>query len=172
MADLDWVYARACTLVMEHLPFSDWVVTFNRARHEAGSCDFEKGTIFLSIPHMETRSEWEAEQIILHEIGHALAGEHHAHDKVWKKAARDIGYEGGVTVEGLPAPKTLAHQILGTFAALIIWAVWYLSPVWVVVFSVATALWIVYKIWTVAGPIPSKYLPHRADNSDSITPIT
>lgn len=65
---------------------------FDRAVRRAGQCDFAKRRITLSRHLVENSSIDEIEQVLLHEIAHALAGQAAGHGQAWRSEARRIGY--------------------------------------------------------------------------------
>jgi hypothetical protein len=50
-----------------------------------------KPTIFLYAPFAQAADESVLTKVILHEVGHALAGSGHNHDKHWKQLVASIG---------------------------------------------------------------------------------
>ncbi len=96
MADTTWVHHRAETLLLQHkLP--DWSFAFDQAKTRFGQCDHRRRRITLSRYLSATGSNEEVEQVILHEIAHALAGSREGHGKTWLRIARSLGYRGGRT---------------------------------------------------------------------------
>ena len=65
---------------------------FDRAVRRAGQCDFRARRITLSKHLVATASLEDVEQVLLHEIAHALVGKDAGHSKVWRERARAIGY--------------------------------------------------------------------------------
>jgi hypothetical protein len=165
--NLDEAHELAYELIYEHLPFSDWVMTFDRARHRAGMCDFASGTIYLSIPFVQRYSRWEVEQVMLHEIAHALVGPGKDHGSEWRKAAKALGYEGKATVKDLPAPETPMWKVAALALVIAFWLGHAFHPAlgWtaagVILAVVVTILWRSY------GPIPARFLPPRINNNRS-----
>ena len=65
---------------------------FDRAVRRAGLCNYTQKRITLS-KHFVANSDMDAvEQVLLHEIAHALAGQSAGHGRFWKKMASEIGY--------------------------------------------------------------------------------
>jgi SprT protein len=65
---------------------------FDRAVRRAGLCNYTERRITLS-KHFVANSEIDAiEQVLLHEIAHALVGQGAGHGKVWKAKASELGY--------------------------------------------------------------------------------
>lgn len=65
---------------------------FDRAVRRAGLCDFRNRRITLSRHLVANSSLDEIEQVLLHEIAHALVGQAAGHGADWKAAAKRIGY--------------------------------------------------------------------------------
>ena len=65
---------------------------FDRAVRRAGQCDFRARRITISKHLVNNSSLDQIEQVILHEIAHALVGKDAGHSKVWRAKAKDIGY--------------------------------------------------------------------------------
>jgi predicted SprT family Zn-dependent metalloprotease len=96
MADTTWVEQRAAALLRQHkLP--DWSFEFDHAKTRFGQCDHRRRRITLSRYLSATGSNDEVEQVILHEIAHALAGSREGHGQTWLRIARSLGYRGGRT---------------------------------------------------------------------------
>lgn len=156
---LDDAWESANNMVRHNLPFSDWTVRFDRARHRAGACDFTSGELIFSIPFIRHYTRWQFEQVVLHEIAHARVGPDNGHGREWKREAYKLGYDGGVTVEDLPAPPVAAWKLIGVFLVLAWWLTNHVYPMlgWllvsIIVFIVTSSMWINY------GPVPVKYRP-------------
>lgn len=71
---------------------SNWHFVFDSAKQRAGLCNYSDHKISLSKYIVEYHSIDQSEQVILHEIAHALAGKSAGHGPNWKKLAKDIGY--------------------------------------------------------------------------------
>ena len=91
-----WVEQRAKTLLDAH-NLSSWNFRFDNAKTRFGQCDHSRRTISLSRHLSLAGSEDEVEQVILHEIAHALAGSREGHGHRWLSIARSLGYRGGRT---------------------------------------------------------------------------
>lgn len=65
---------------------------FDRAVRRAGLCNYTQKRITLS-KHFVAAAEFESiEQVLLHEIAHALAGQAAGHGQVWRAKASKLGY--------------------------------------------------------------------------------
>ena len=77
------------TLMDDNLP--DWDFRWDRATRRFGCCHQNLKRITLSKTLTEL-NEWDdIKDTLLHEIAHALAGQGHGHDAVWKAKCREIG---------------------------------------------------------------------------------
>lgn len=65
---------------------------FDRAVRRAGQCDFRSRRITLSKHLVEHSTLEEIEQVLLHEVAHALVGQKAGHGPEWKAKAAEIGY--------------------------------------------------------------------------------
>jgi predicted SprT family Zn-dependent metalloprotease len=87
---------RAIHLMEKHgLDTGLWRVRIDRAKTRAGLCDEARRCISLSRYLVDsTASEADMDNIILHEIAHALVGNVHGHNAVWRAKAIEIGCDG------------------------------------------------------------------------------
>jgi predicted SprT family Zn-dependent metalloprotease len=69
----------------------DWSLGFNRGKRAMGWCLYGSRTIELSVHFVERNSAEVIRDTLLHEIAHALVGEGHGHDVVWKRKCLEIG---------------------------------------------------------------------------------
>jgi SprT protein len=65
---------------------------FDRAVRRAGLCDYSRKRISLSKHLVATADLDQIEQVLLHEIAHALVGQAAGHGSIWKNKASEIGY--------------------------------------------------------------------------------
>lgn len=107
--ELDAVRARAAALMAEHLDRT-WTFAFDHAKTRAGQCDFAKRRITVSRYLAARFSDDDADQVLLHEIAHALAGPRAAHGPVWRRTAAAIGYTGSRLYDG-PVASELAPWV-------------------------------------------------------------
>ena len=109
-ATLVSVRARAEQLMAAHLGPGAWSFDFDHAKTRAGQCDFARRRITVS-RHLAVRfSEDDVDQVLLHEIAHALAGARAAHGPTWRRTARALGYTGSRLHDG-PVASELAPWI-------------------------------------------------------------
>lgn len=99
VAELHEVRAMAERLMATHLRGSptSWTFRFDNAKKRGGLCNHSTATISLSRYLCELWELDDCEQVMLHEIAHALAPRHHRHSKEWFEIAVSLGYRGGVT---------------------------------------------------------------------------
>ena len=71
-----------------------WRFEFDNAKRRFGVCKYRCKRIGLSRNLTELNDEARVKNTILHEIAHALVGNQHGHDSVWRKKAMEIGCDG------------------------------------------------------------------------------
>jgi len=77
-----------------------------RPKRRLGQCRYRSREVAVSEYHMLGSVDWLVEDTILHEIAHALVGQGHGHDGVWKAKCKEIGArpercKDGEELEGL-----------------------------------------------------------------------
>lgn len=99
------IIARARELLGLHgLP--GWTVRLDHARRRAGCCYHYSSTISLSRVLLREYPPTAVDEVILHEIAHALVGGAHGHDATWKATARRIGATPRASLSrDLPTPR-------------------------------------------------------------------
>lgn len=75
-----------------------WNFRFDHAKRRAGSCNYNTRTITVT-KHLIGYQLEQVEQVLLHEIAHALAGQGAGHGPRWKRIAQEIGYLGKRTLD-------------------------------------------------------------------------
>lgn len=70
---------------------SNWNFKFDRAVRRFGYCQYKTKTISLSYDLVGNNSLEHVQDVILHEISHALVGPGHGHGDIWKQSARRVG---------------------------------------------------------------------------------
>ncbi len=85
----DWVVKR-----LTGFELWGWKFGFANGATRVAHCDFDYKEIMISLEHSRYGTEAELNEIILHEIAHAITGHHHHHDKHWKECAQMIGATG------------------------------------------------------------------------------
>jgi predicted SprT family Zn-dependent metalloprotease len=94
----------------EHLDPGVWTFAFDNAKTRAGQCDFQRRRITVS-RHLAGRfSDTDVDQVMLHEIAHALAGARAGHGPRWRSIARELGYTGARLHDG-PIASDLAPWV-------------------------------------------------------------
>ena len=90
----DYVAFMAKQIMGEHGLKAPWEFIFDSAKQRAGLCNYTDHRISLSKYIVEYHSLDQSEQVILHEVAHALAGKSAGHGPNWKQVAKSIGYRG------------------------------------------------------------------------------
>jgi predicted SprT family Zn-dependent metalloprotease len=80
--------------MQEHGLQAPWEFIFDSAKQRAGLCNYTDHQISLSRYLVQYHSLDQSEQVILHEVAHALAGKDAGHGPNWKRIAKSIGYRG------------------------------------------------------------------------------
>lgn len=88
----DLVRNIAERLMGEHLDTNVWSFGFDSAKKRLGVCKYAEHLISLSRYLVDLHSLEEVDQVIRHEIAHALAGSKAGHGTKWKKIATELGY--------------------------------------------------------------------------------
>lgn len=92
-------------LLAQH-ELTDWSFRFDRARTRCGSCHYGKRQISLSRYFVELNDPDEVENVLLHEIAHALAGPGVGHGPAWRTIAATIGARPEATASpAIPMPR-------------------------------------------------------------------
>jgi len=97
MATSFWVETRAAELFALHQLDSAWIFSWDGAKTRFGQCDHRRRRITLSKHLSAMGTEYEVEQVLLHEIAHALVGARAGHGPIWRHKAQSLGYQGGRT---------------------------------------------------------------------------
>lgn len=85
--------AMAHALMVRH-GIGDWSLRWTDARRVFGACSYRTRSIKLSRELVRLNGLDEVENVILHEIAHALAGWQAAHGPHWVRVARELGCDG------------------------------------------------------------------------------
>ncbi len=91
--DMNAIAQVARDLLVQH-QLSHWSFQFDNGRKRAGCCHYGTHVISLSYEFAKQVPEEEIRDTILHEIAHALVGQQHHHDDVWRAKAIEIGCSG------------------------------------------------------------------------------
>ncbi|QKJ25579.1 SprT-like domain-containing protein [Aquiluna borgnonia] len=65
---------------------------FDRAVRRAGLCNYSKRRITISRHLVQVSEIHQIEQVLLHEIAHALCGQQAGHGPIWRAKATELGY--------------------------------------------------------------------------------
>lgn len=77
---------------MEEFGLDDWDFDFTNHLTKFGWCDYNRNTIYVSVPLVELNNVAACKDTILHEIAHVLAGWRAApHGPRWQRIAAEIG---------------------------------------------------------------------------------
>ena len=71
-----------------------WRFKLDNCRTRAGSCCYTTKTLSFARGLVQRATRLEQRNVVLHEISHALAGQRHHHDRVWRAIALRIGSDG------------------------------------------------------------------------------
>jgi predicted SprT family Zn-dependent metalloprotease len=88
----DLVRAVAESQMAEHLDMDLWSFGWDSAKKRLGVCKYDQHLISLSRYFVDLHSIQEIDQVMRHEIAHALAGPKAGHGPKWKKIATELGY--------------------------------------------------------------------------------
>jgi predicted SprT family Zn-dependent metalloprotease len=88
----DLVRAHAEAQMAEHLDMAVWSFGWDSAKKRLGVCKYDQHLISLSRYFVDYHSLEEIDQVMRHEIAHALAGSKAGHGPKWKKIATELGY--------------------------------------------------------------------------------
>jgi predicted SprT family Zn-dependent metalloprotease len=90
-SNVEFAEARARELFIAH-GLMRWSFGFDRAVRRAGQCSYRERRITLSRHFVEASTEAQIEQVLLHEVAHALAGQAAGHGLKWRQLATSLGY--------------------------------------------------------------------------------
>ena len=79
---------------LEKHGLSSWRFVFDNAARRYGACFYEDKVISMSEQFCLKSTKEDIKDVLLHEIAHALVGEEHGHDAVWRTKAFEIGSTG------------------------------------------------------------------------------
>lgn len=88
----DLVRVLAEGKMSEHLDMKAWTFGWDSAKRRLGVCKYDQQLISLSRYFVDYHSLDEIDQVMRHEIAHALAGPNAGHGPKWKRIATDLGY--------------------------------------------------------------------------------
>lgn len=94
---------RGAELMMEH-GLHDWTVKLHNKRRVLADCSHVTRTIRYSKNFLKVTTKAQLEGVTLHEIAHALVGQHHGHDAVFKRKVIEIGGDTGFTGANVADP--------------------------------------------------------------------
>ena len=86
--------AMALATMGRHIDLSVWGFRFDNGKRRAGQCNYTERVISISKHLVAHHSLDDVQQVVLHEIAHALVGKAAGHGPVFKKQAEILGYRG------------------------------------------------------------------------------
>lgn len=92
-------------LIKHHLD-PKWSFEFDNAKTRAGLCNYTVKKITVSRYLAARYDDDEIQQVLLHEVAHALAGSRAGHGPKWRVVAASLGYEGTRLHDG-----AIAHEL-------------------------------------------------------------
>ncbi|MFO7689230.1 MAG: hypothetical protein R6W83_01525 [Cryobacterium sp.] len=111
---MDLIAARAAALALMQthgVTSIGWTFRFDRATMRLGFCNYGTRTLSMGTVFVLAADTVAVTQTMLHEIAHVHAGVEHGHDRVWKDAARTIGYTGHRTAKNPAYEAQQAAQL-------------------------------------------------------------
>lgn len=110
-----------------------WSIRWDRHPRYAGQADPVRKRVTFSADAVESWGWAEVTELVLHELGHVLAGPGHEHDRVWRKKVTELG---GTPEENCPPYGTGAGWYLSQlnapgnayFVGLVLVAAFIVSP--------------------------------------------
>lgn len=76
-----------------------WTVIFENVLSRAGQCHYGRKTISYSTPFMLHASAEDRMNTVYHEVAHAITGQGHGHDYVWRRLFVRLGGNGKASSE-------------------------------------------------------------------------
>ncbi len=86
--------AMAIATMARHIDLNVWGFRFDNGKRRAGQCNYTERVISISKHLVAHHSLDEVQQVVLHEIAHALVGKAAGHGPLFKKQAAALGYRG------------------------------------------------------------------------------
>lgn len=80
--------------LIEDFGLTDWYFKFDTAVRRFGLCSYKRKTISLSRKLTQLNDIKYVNDVLLHEIAHALVGSGKGHSHIWKHKAAEIGCSG------------------------------------------------------------------------------
>lgn len=113
-ANFIWTENRARELMEEFgLTALGWTFQWDRAARRLGVCKHGRKIIAFS-QHFDHISREEIEDVIRHEIAHALVGPKHGHDWVWKQKCIEVGAKPERCVSGVESQAQHNYRVYCT----------------------------------------------------------
>lgn len=87
-----------------------WKYEFGRGFKLAGLCVHHKRTLRISKYYLLDNDEYHVQDLILHEVAHALVGCAHGHDGVWRAKCKEIGCAGTMYTDDKAVHRQLPYK--------------------------------------------------------------
>lgn len=68
-----------------------WRTNFSKSETYLARCYYDEKRIVINLMHLNSCSEMDLENTILHEVAHALVGPGYGHNQIWMEKARELG---------------------------------------------------------------------------------
>jgi predicted SprT family Zn-dependent metalloprotease len=86
--------AMALATMARHIDLNVWGFRFDNGKRRAGQCNYTLREISISKHLVAHNTLDEVQQVVLHEIAHAMVGKDAGHGPVFKRQAAALGYRG------------------------------------------------------------------------------
>jgi predicted SprT family Zn-dependent metalloprotease len=86
--------AMSLSTMARHLDLEVWGFRFDNGKRRAGQCNYSEQVISISKHLVEHHPLEEVQQVVIHEISHALCGKDAGHGPIFKRQAAKLGYRG------------------------------------------------------------------------------
>ncbi len=100
------IFANKC---IKHYLSKEWTFIWTKGTSTCGVCYHQTKQIGLSKPIAKINDKFTVENIILHEIAHAILSPSHNHDKQWKEIAGRFGINKSASCNVI-APNCYNYQ--------------------------------------------------------------
>jgi predicted metal-dependent hydrolase len=90
----------------------DWSIGFHATKKNIGLCQYDRKRIMFSSYWLTKLTVVEWNNVILHEVAHALTGPFHGHNKTWRDKAHEIGLNVAEEIWGCGELQTM-RDLLG-----------------------------------------------------------
>lgn len=91
--ELEQKIIETTNALLEEWCLDGWTVEFGSAKKRLGSCNYNNKVLRFSRVFIAQATWREIEDVILHEVAHAMVGPGHGHGELWKNTAEMIGLD-------------------------------------------------------------------------------